>query len=157
MWAPTPPFLQGKQNWVEYSVMPQEESSGILSLEYFIPQVSWVLTGFELLYFLISAYIHLLVYNRVLYFILIMLGCTHMPASPVFVQLQDRKKEPGVINRDINSWMDGEAYTPETRFWSDTLHNGRYLMTVLAPGGREGSLPITGGVTWGWVINYQRS
>ena len=53
--------------------------------------------------------------------------------------------------------MDGEAYTTEARSWSDTLQYGQYLITVLAPGGREGSMPITGGVTSGWVINYQGS
>lgn len=53
--------------------------------------------------------------------------------------------------------MDGEAYTSEVRSWSDTLEYGQYLVTLLAPGGREERMPITGGVMSVWVFSYQGS
>ena len=71
---------------------------------------------------------------------LLMLGYTNRPTCPFLAQLQNRRRSPGVRNRDISGLMDEETYISEARSWSDTpvcMTAGRQDKAAVFSGGRE--------------------
>lgn len=78
--------------------------------------------------------------------------------GPVLAQLWDWRKSPEQ-QRDINGLKDGGAYTFKARSCKETppcTGNSRQdMVSVFAPGGWEGRLPVIGGVTLSWLISYQ--
>ena len=67
--------------------------------------------------------------------IFVLLCCTPQAYKSCICTASRPKKEPRVSNRDVNSLMDGIAYTSEARPWSDT---------PLCAAGHDGSLHSRG-------------
>ena len=85
------------------------------------------------------------------------LGCTPQAYKACACPDSRPKQEPRVSNRDINSLMDGGAYTSEAGSWSDTppcaADDGQAMVAIFAPRGK-GRLPVTGILTSGGLISH---